>query len=124
MYRPAIVNLANVDELLAPTDGELFGVGLAEKGLVSGLYCIHGVARPQELCAEVADAGGAAHFEDTMGDAETESWKKEKVAHVSGDHKYDLDEKGGKTNDNGIDIPGGREFRRTTVPETLAVTSP
>lgn len=44
VYRPAIVNLANIDELLSPTDGEIFRVGLAEKGLVGGLYCVHGVA--------------------------------------------------------------------------------
>lgn len=69
IYSPAIIHLANVDELLAPAYCDLFRVWLAHERLERRLDAVHRIASARHLCSKVVDTGRSAHFEDTVGDA-------------------------------------------------------
>lgn len=73
IYSSAIVHLAHVHQLLAPADGDLLRVGLVRQRLVRRLDRVHGVLGPRHARGHVVDAGGSAHFEDAVRDAESEA---------------------------------------------------
>lgn len=73
MYRAAIVHLAHVHHLLAAANCDILGVLLVHQRLVGGLDRVHGVLGAGHADGNVVEAGGAAHFKDARGAAETKA---------------------------------------------------
>lgn len=73
MYSSSVVYLARVHKLLAAANGNLLGIGLVHEGLVGSLDGIEGALRSRYAGSNVVDAGGTAHFKQTVRYAEAES---------------------------------------------------
>ena len=71
----AVVDLADVDELLAAADGELLGVLLARQRLHARLDRVHRVPRPRHLGRDVLDPHRPEDLEEPVRGAEAETWE-------------------------------------------------
>jgi hypothetical protein len=74
IYISSIVHLSHINHLLPSSNGNRLGVDLVHQSVVGGLDGVHGVLGPGHAGGDVVDAGGAAHFEDAVGAAETKAY--------------------------------------------------
>lgn len=70
----SIVHFSYIHQLLTPGTGDIFGIFLGEKGLISCLDRVHGVASAGYSGGKVVDASAVGHLPDQFLAAKTKAY--------------------------------------------------
>lgn len=71
----SIVHFSYIDQLFAPSTGNIFGVFLRKESLIRCFDSVHGVSSTCHPGSEIIDTGAVGHFPDELLAAEAKSYR-------------------------------------------------